>query len=190
MPRLPPPPDGHEPAKDFARRVGLSLPRMYQLRDAGMPWNGGHVPIEPALAWLRDHLDGVRSRQAKASRPGAAAAPALSHDDTKPADPDDDLPAAPSLNEARRRHELVKVERARLRLEQERGELAPWTEINRVLADFASAERDAWLNWPARVVPTLVAELQVDGARLLSALQRHVTEHLRERAERAIHVGP
>ena len=48
---------------------------------------------------------------------------------------------------------------------------------------LARDERDAWVNWPARVVAMMAAELEVDAHKLHTVLERHVREHLNELAE-------
>jgi hypothetical protein len=60
---------------------------------------------------------------------------------------------------------------------------------------LAREERDAWVNWPARVAALIAAELsascsetaggtvQVDQHMLHTVLERHVREHLAELAE-------
>jgi hypothetical protein len=60
---------------------------------------------------------------------------------------------------------------------------------------LARDERDAWVNWPARVAAVMAAELsaacseaaggtvELDAHRLHSLLERHVREHLAELAE-------
>jgi hypothetical protein len=48
---------------------------------------------------------------------------------------------------------------------------------------LARDERDAWVNWPARVASMLAAELEVDTHKLHTVLERQVREHLNELAE-------
>jgi hypothetical protein len=48
---------------------------------------------------------------------------------------------------------------------------------------LARDERDAWVNWPARVAAMMAAELEVDQHGLHTALERQVREHLIELAE-------
>jgi hypothetical protein len=47
---------------------------------------------------------------------------------------------------------------------------------------LARKERDAWVNWPARVA-AMIAALEVDPHQLHSVLERHVRDHLAELAE-------
>jgi sulfur relay (sulfurtransferase) DsrC/TusE family protein len=48
---------------------------------------------------------------------------------------------------------------------------------------LARDERDAWVNWPARVAAMIAAELEVDPHQLHAVLERHVRDHLAEFAE-------
>jgi hypothetical protein len=48
---------------------------------------------------------------------------------------------------------------------------------------LAREERDAWVNWPARVAAMMAAELEVDAHKLHTVLERHVRDHLAEVAE-------
>jgi hypothetical protein len=45
---------------------------------------------------------------------------------------------------------------------------------------LARDERDAWVNWPARVAAMIAAELEVDAHKLHTVLERHVSDHLTE----------
>lgn len=45
---------------------------------------------------------------------------------------------------------------------------------------LARAERDAWLNWPARISAQMAAKLGVDAHTLHVALETAVREHLQE----------
>jgi hypothetical protein len=48
---------------------------------------------------------------------------------------------------------------------------------------LARDERDAWVNWPARVAAMMAAELEVDPHKLHTVVERHVRDHLAELAE-------
>ena len=82
------------------------------------------------------------------------------------------------MAEVRRQHEIVKVARARLRLETEKGRLISRDEIKVAIYNRARRERNAHLAWALRVSPQLAAELAVDPALMFTALDRHLREHL------------
>lgn len=53
----------------------------------------------------------------------------------------------------------------------------------KVLFELARADRDAWLNWPARIGPLLAAELGIEADRVTNALEAHVRKHLDDLGE-------
>lgn len=164
----------------FARRVGLSRPRITQLAAKGLPVTpDGKVDVGAALEWMSRELDPTqRVAQSKAKARPALVPPVPTHGADAGED-DGDLIAA------RTEHEWLKVERARLALERDKGDVAPWVEIDRVLFDHGRRNRDAWLAWAQRVVPDMASELKVDGGMLTAVLRKFVTAHLKELSENA-----
>lgn len=157
----------------FARRIGVTPQRITQLVDRGMPVRpDGRIDVNTALAWLDENLD--TSKRAGGKRP--AEAPATTA-------------AGPSLAEAKRIHELVKVQRAKLALERERGDLVSRNEVKVALFAWGRQERDSWLAWCRRVVPLVAAETGANAGTLFAALDRHVREHLNDLAEPSIDVS-
>jgi hypothetical protein len=51
---------------------------------------------------------------------------------------------------------------------------------------MARAERDAWLNWPARVAAQMAADLNADGHTLHVLLEKAVRNHLIELGDLAV----
>lgn len=195
----------------FARRVGVSPGRVSQWITTGLPLTDDRkrVRVTQALDWLARTLDPTQvaaqrraphatpytPRRAPAPRPEPRPAETPTprgEDDDDPEDEDPLASDAPAdLIAAKTQHEWLKVERARLLLDQTRGNLAPWSEVNKALDTWARAERDAWLSWAARIVPTLAAEIKVEGATLAPALRRAVEDQVRALASEAPpHVGP
>ncbi len=78
--------------------------------------------------------------------------------------------------EIRRMLDLVRVQRAKLDLERERGELVSRNVIRAESFAWARQERDAWLAWSRRVAPLLAAEVQGDAAAMFALLDRHVRD--------------
>ena len=149
----------------FAARVGLSRGRVSQLITRGLPLSedGKHVRVDAALQWMVDELD---PSQVAAQRRAPMPEPDKMSDDP------------PSLTEAKRRHELVKTERARLELDKARGRLIDAEEARREAFARGRAERDSWIAWVHRVAPILAAELQADEHALFVAIEREITDHL------------
>ena len=87
------------------------------------------------------------------------------------------------LHAGRTANEVLKAQERRLRLQQMKGELVDRAKAVAQVFRLARDERDAWVNWPARVAAMMAAELEVDPHQLHTVLERHVREHLAELAE-------
>jgi hypothetical protein len=85
--------------------------------------------------------------------------------------------------QARTANEVLKAQERRLRLQQMKGELVDRAKAVAQVFRLAREERDAWVNWPARVAAIIAAELEVDPHQLHTVLERHVRNHLGELAE-------
>ena len=85
--------------------------------------------------------------------------------------------------QARTANEVLKAQERRLRLQQMKGELVDRAKAVAQVFRLARDERDAWVNWPARVAAMIAAELEVDPHRLHTVLERQVRDHLAELAE-------
>ena len=90
---------------------------------------------------------------------------------------------AMTFMQARTANEVLKAQERRLRLQQMKGELVDRAKAVAQVFRLARDERDAWVNWPARVAAMIAAELEVDPHQLHTVLERQVREHL-ERAGR------
>lgn len=67
-----------------------------------------------------------------------------------------------SLLQARTVNEVVKAQTNKVRLAQLKGELVDRAQAVAHVFKLARAERDAWLNWPARISAQMAAGLGVD----------------------------
>jgi hypothetical protein len=85
--------------------------------------------------------------------------------------------------QARTANEVLKAQERRVRLQRMKGELVDRAKAVAQVFKLARDERDAWVNWPARVAAIMAAELEVDAHRMHTALERHVREHLAELVE-------
>jgi hypothetical protein len=85
--------------------------------------------------------------------------------------------------QARTANEVLKAQERRLRLQQMKGELVDRAKAVAQVFRLARDERDAWVNWPARVAALIAVELEVDPHRLHTVLERQVRDHLSELAE-------
>jgi hypothetical protein len=85
--------------------------------------------------------------------------------------------------QARTANEVLKAQERRLRLQRLKGELVDRAKAVAQVFKLARDERDAWVNWPARVAAMIAAELEVDPHQVHAVLERHVREHLGELAD-------
>jgi hypothetical protein len=85
--------------------------------------------------------------------------------------------------QARTANEVLKAQERRIRLQQMKGELVDRAKAVAQVFKLARDERDAWVNWPARVAAVIAAELEVDPHQLHTVLERYVRDHLAELAE-------
>jgi DNA-binding Lrp family transcriptional regulator len=85
--------------------------------------------------------------------------------------------------QARTANEVLKAQERRLRLQRMKGELVDRAKAVAQVFRLARDERDAWVNWPARVAAMIAAELEVDPHQAHIVLERHVRDHLAELAE-------
>ncbi len=147
----------HETKAAFANRVGLSKGRISQLVAEGLPVRSdGKIDVDAGLAWMEQNLDPARRNKGG----------------TRPQDP------STSLAEARRRHLIVQVQRAKLALEQERGKLIDAAEATMTIFTRARVERDAHIAWVQRSAPLIAGELGADPSRTFAILDRLMREHL------------
>ena len=147
-----------ETKKEFAERLGLTQGRISQLIAEGLPVRGdGRIDVDAGLAWIENNLD--PSRRNKGGAPAVTGRTA-------------------TLAEAKRLHEIVKVQRAKLDLEREQGKLIDASAAERTVFARAKAERDAHIAWVQRSAPIIAAELGVETGPAFAVLDRLMREHL------------
>lgn len=141
----------------FAAELGFSKSRITQLVAKGMPTTAqGRIPRRAALAWYERE---IAPHRRKALRDG------------------------PSAGSNRAELDGLKIERERLALARDRGELIDRAAVRRAVFTRARADRDALIGWASRASADLAAELDADPAATFTALDRMIREHLAERAE-------
>lgn len=159
MPKL----DQAESKTEFATRVGLTKGRISQLIADGLPVRAdGQIDVAAGLNWIETNLDPARRNKGGTSAATGRTA---------------------TLAEARRLHEIVKVQRAKLAYEREQGSLIDAADARRTVFARARAERDAHLAWVQRTAPLLAAELGADPRATFAALDRMMREHLEHLAD-------
>ena len=85
-----------------------------------------------------------------------------------------------SLLQARTVNEVVKAQTNKVRLARLKGELVDRNQAIAHVFKLARFERDAWLNWPARISAQMAAKLGIDPHTMHVALEAAVREHLQE----------
>jgi hypothetical protein len=90
---------------------------------------------------------------------------------------------AMTFMQARTANEVLKAQERRVRLQRMKGELVDRAKAVAQVFRLARDERDAWVNWPARVAAMIAAELEMDPHRVHTVLERSVRDHLAELTE-------
>lgn len=88
-----------------------------------------------------------------------------------------------SLLQARTVNEVVKAQTNKVRLARLKGELVDRNQAIAHVFKLARSERDAWLNWPARISAQMASRLDIDPHAMHIALEAAVREHLQELGE-------
>lgn len=83
-----------------------------------------------------------------------------------------------TLMQAKTANEVLKAQTNKVRLARLKGELVDKDQAVAHVFRLARAERDAWLNWPARVAAQMASELGVDSHALHVLLEKAVREQL------------
>ena len=182
--------------RELARQLGISETAVRRAEKAGRirrEADGSWDPAKVQAAWS-DNTDHAQQRPARSGKPKGK------HRPLKPV-PEAALGAvrdtlrehgepiaagsgqAMTFMQARTANEVLKAQERRLRLQQMKGELVDRAKAVAQVFRLARDERDAWVNWPARVAAVMAAELEVDPHHLHAVLERQVREHLAELAE-------
>ena len=167
----------------YARHRGVSDAAVRKAIAAGRVTPEADGTLDPERAdaeWSRNTdapRTGTRARAVRATVPETATAAPVS-----PAgDGQASLPTGgASLLQARTVNEVVKAQTNKVRLARLKGELVDRNQAIAHVFKLARAERDAWLNWPARISAQMAAKLSVDPHTMHVALEAAVREHLQE----------
>mgnify|MGYP000063569344 FL=1 len=100
---------------------------------------------------------------------------------------------APSLSgttllQARTANEVLKAQTNKVRLARLKGDLVDRAQAVAHVYKLARTQRDAWLNWPARVSAQLASELDVDAHLMHQLLELAVREHLQDLGDVAVRI--
>lgn len=141
-------------------------------------------PAKADAAWERSTDPGRRNAGSKPEedlRPVAEAAVGSVRETLK----EQGLPANGNLTfvQARTAREIAMAHLTRLRVQRMRGELVERDSASALVFRLAREERDAWINWPARIAALMAAELGVEPHPMQKALEEQVRAHLAEMSE-------
>ncbi len=172
----------------LARALGVSETAVRKAEKAGRIRRAGDGSwdVERVRAAWRANTDAGQQRAAAADlRPVPDAALGAVRDTLREHGEGGVPPAGGGTTflQARTANEVLKAQERKLRLGRPKGELVDRARTTALVFRLARAERDAWLQWPARIAATLAAELGVEAHTMQTALERSVREHLAELAE-------
>jgi hypothetical protein len=171
--------------RELARQIGVSETAVRRAEKAGRirrePDGAWDLARVKAL-WARNTDRAQQRRQHGAMKPvpeaavGAVRETLREHGEPVSA-------GGMTFMQARTANEVLKAQERRVRLQRMKGELVDRAKAVAQVFRLARDERDAWVNWPARVAAMMAAELEVDAHKLHTVLERQVREHLNELAE-------
>jgi hypothetical protein len=171
--------------RELARQIGVSETAVRRAEKAGRikrEPDGAWDLAQVKAAWARNTDRAQQRRQHGVMKPvpeaavGAVRETLREHGEPVSA-------GGMTFMQARTANEVLKAQERRLRLQQMKGELVDRAKAVAQVFRLARDERDAWVNWPARVAAVIAAELEVDAHKLHTVLERQVREHLNELAE-------
>jgi hypothetical protein len=170
----------------YARHRGVTDTAVHKAIRTGRITPEADGSIDPAKAdaeWSRNSAQPRAGTQARAPRVAVPETVDMGREtgrDTGAAA----LPAGgASLLQARTVNEVVKAQTNKVRLARLKGELVERSQVVAHVFKLARDERDAWLNWPARVSAQMAATLAVDPHEMHLALEAAVRAHLAELGE-------
>lgn len=159
----------------FARAVGLSPGRVTQLVTQGLPTRkDGRIDLEAASAWYRANI----TRPAVKTESSTAASRATPTDSSRT--------AAQTFLEAKSQREWVRLRKDQFEMSLREKKLISVEEVRAATTTRASAEREALLNWPARISADLAARFGISESELTIVLDVELRKFLEERSQHGI----
>ncbi|MDK9720401.1 MAG: elements of external origin [Rhodospirillales bacterium] len=151
----------------------------------------GRIPQEPDGTIDPAKADAAWEAQSDpAKRPASTAKQAPkqpSNAQTPPPSPaasaDPPPPPGMSFAQARTAHEIAKAQRARIQVQRLKSEMVERASAMNLVFKLARQERDAWINWPARVAALMAAQMGVEVSVVQKILETQVRAHLDELSE-------
>lgn len=163
----------------YGRQRGVSEAAVRKAIRTGriMPLADGSIdPVSADRDWQR-HTDQSQQRARGKPVPNAAIAAVQ---ETIAAGSQAPVAGGTTFLQARTANEVLKAQTNKLRLAKLRGELIERKAALAQVHALARSEREAWLNWPARIAALLASDLGVDAGTLARVLEQAVHTHLTE----------
>ena len=175
----------------YARHRGVSHVAVKKAIDTGRITALPDGTIDPDAAdaqWAQYTLQPRRAAaQEQASSPKPRRAPATADATPQREEPEPGTPplstGGTSLLQARTVNEVLKAQLNKVELAHRKKELVDRAQAVAHVFKLARIERDAWLNWPARISGQMASALGVDAHTMHVALEAAVREHLIELGE-------
>jgi hypothetical protein len=172
---------------EFAELCGVSRQAVLNWKQEGkLVMQGARVDVDASLA----RLGRVRKGGSPVTSPPTAASSV--EIDIQPGETIDQAAErlvgeidvdGTSFDEARRIKEVYLALLNRLEFEQKSGALVELKTASTVLFEEFRAQRDTWLNWPAKVGPLVAAELGVEADKVTTILAAHVHQQISQLGE-------
>lgn len=139
----------------FARRLGKSKSQVSKYKRAGMPVaSDGSVPIESAMKWLKANVSSLADGQ-----------------------------DGETLTRKRAQKLDLDIERARLALEQERGNLVDKRRAERMTLDLANQVKNGVQAWVPRAAPEIAGRLGTDPHETERVLNEQIRSLLQQMSD-------
>ncbi len=165
----------------YARHRGVSDTAVHKAIRAGRITPEADGTLDPDKVdreWNKNTEAPTQGTQRRAETINVKEAPALAEAQTASLGT-----GGTSLLQARTVNEVVKAQTNKVRLARLKGDLVDRSQAIAHVFQLARNERDAWLNWPARVSAQMAATLGMDAHALHIALDAAVRTHLMELGE-------
>ncbi|MBF0354955.1 MAG: elements of external origin [Alphaproteobacteria bacterium] len=169
----------------YARQRGVSHVAVLKAIQSGRIPQEPDGTIDPAKAnasWE------AQSDPAKRPAPSAKQAPKQPANAQSPpplpaASANQPPPPGMSFAQARTAHEIAKAQRARIQVQRLKSEMVERASAMNLVFKLARQERDAWINWPARVAALMAAQMGIEVSVVQKILETQVRAHLDELSE-------
>lgn len=173
--------------RQYAAHARVSRGAVQKARAAGrlVLHPDGSIDAAASDARRAQATDPAKQRSRAAKAPGARPVPEAALGSVRETLKEQGLHSGPRVTyvDARTALVIAQAHIARLDLQERKGELVDRARSTALVFRVAREERDAWLNWPARVAALMASELGVEAHPMQKVLEAHVRAHLAGLAE-------